>query len=74
MYYVYHGHVNADNHDIYPTHRLTWCRSEQDVVELRKAFEECDHKECQEVHFVVIRGEQMKLRPVKTVTDWELCR
>ena len=70
MFYVYYGHVNSDNHDRYPTHRLVLIANKERVVQLKKEFDECSHDDCSNVEFVVIEGKQLSIIPKTFVTDW----
>ena len=74
MFYVYYGHVNADNHDIYPTHKLRECKTNQDVFKIKKEFDECSHEDCSDVVFKIVDGDECKLTPRKEVTHWDLIR
>lgn len=74
MFYVYHGYSSPDNCDASerPTYILTECRTAEDVAKLKAEFDESIHNECSNVIFRVIEGVERKLRPIETVTKWEL--
>ena len=69
---IYYGHVNSDNHDRYPTHRMEARNTVKEVLELHKEFNECDHSDCSDVHFRVFKGTELRVVPKERVTEYEL--
>ena len=71
-YIIYYGTVNCDNHDDYPTHRITTCETEQEVEALYKEFRENIRDDDQNIYFRVFKGHELRLRAVETVTRYKL--
>lgn len=73
MYFVYSGHINADNCDgERPTHYLSRFKTEEEVFEFKKRFDECKHLECSHVIFIIVEGQALKLEPVEHVVEWKI--
>lgn len=69
---IYYGTVNCDNHDNYPTHRITWFQTPQEVEKFYAEFKKEIRDDDQNIDFRVFKGEEMMLREVKTVTEYKL--
>ena len=74
MFYVYHGYVGPDHYDSSegPTHELTECETEQDVLDFKADFDIINTDECNHVIFRVIEGKERELEPKERVTEWRL--
>jgi hypothetical protein len=74
MYYVYHGYVNSDNYDASegPIFKLSQCETEEQVLELKKEFDEGIYDGCAHITFRVIEGKELELIPKEKVIVWKL--
>lgn len=71
-YIVYYGTVNCDNHDRYPTHRITTFETAEQVEKFYAEFQEQIRDDDDEIIFRVFKGEEMRLTPVETITTYKL--
>lgn len=72
---VYYGAITPDNYDASEgdgPYKLVLCKTEAQVLKLRKEHEEERGPEDSKPIFRVFRGEELTLEPVKTVTEWVL--
>lgn len=72
-YYVYRGHITSDNCDSYPQWELIECDTMEKVLALHSSWidpEEIGHDDCDHCCFKVIKGEELKPKPVTQVTKW----
>lgn len=74
MYFIYHGYVSPDNYDSseHPTYQLTVKQTESEVIAHHKEFLENLHDECCNEIYRVIKGDELLLKPMQTVTDYKL--
>jgi len=85
MFIVYHGYVTPDNCDASEgrgPYRLDVCKTEAEVLELRKEHEDGvygedrdhDGSDVSNPIFRVFEGVELKVEPVQSVTTWTLKR
>lgn len=69
---VYYGTVNCDNHDSYPTHRITTFQTAEEVEKFYADFIETLREDDSKVEFRVFKGNEMMLKEVEKVTTYKL--
>lgn len=59
-FYVYHGYCDSDHYDssYEPTHQLTICDNEMEVLALHKELVDNTRSDCNQVYFRVIYGRE----------------
>ena len=75
-FFVYHGYVTPDNCDASEgdgPYRLDVCTTEAQVLKLRAEHEDRSDEASGPV-FRVIEGEEIAMKPMKTVETWKLHR
>lgn len=71
-YIVYFGTVNCDNHDNYPTHRITTFQTAEEVEKFYAEFKENIRDDDSKIDFRVFQGNELMLRAIETVTQYKL--
>lgn len=75
-YYVFYGHVTADNYDQPDHHEVLTFDTEGEVLKLHGDWLNPEnygnHDDCSNCVFRVFHGDELKLKAVQKVTQYEL--